>query len=80
VPKSNPATSEIPNLYKRQAVHLLLYGFMTGVQWSVPSITKRESAQAFLKRYDLEEQYSIDDLLNTYNRIHKDFIDAQKTK
>jgi hypothetical protein len=81
VPKENPTTKEIPNLYKRQAIHLLLYGFISGVQWTMPSLTKKEAAEMFLKRFTIaKDDISIEDIITTYNRIHKDAINAEREK
>ena len=75
--KDNGVTNEIEKIYKRQAFHLLLYGFVQGVQWSTPSITRTEAITAFFKRFKIFN-YSINDALVTYNRVNADIIEAEK--
>lgn len=80
MPKGNAVTKDIENLYKRQTIHLLLYGFMTGVQWALPNTNRKEAAQAFLHKYNLMDNYSVEDILTTYHRINTDLINASKEK
>ncbi len=75
--KGNDITNEIEKLYRRQAFHLLLYGFVQGVQWSTPSITRSEAIHAFLKRFKIFK-YSQADATTTYVRIDKDMREAEK--
>lgn len=78
MPKDNPITREIPNLYKKQALHLVIYGFMTGVQWSLPSLTKKEAAEMFLKRFKYED-LNVSDIITSYDRTHKEALNAEKS-
>lgn len=81
VPKTNPVLNEISNLYKRNTFHILLYGFISGVQWSLPSLTKKEAAEMFLKRFSIAEgTLDTQTILTTYDRIHLDVIDAEREK
>lgn len=71
--------SEIPALFKRNTFHLLLYGFITGVQHSLPSVTKEEAAQMFLKRFKITpDAYDTQTIVTTYNRINKEIIEVEK--
>ncbi len=79
MPAPNKAESEIPKLYRRSAFHLMFYGFVNGVIWTTPSISKVEAINAFIKRFKLTDEYSPIDLNSTYSRIEDDFNNAQKT-
>ena len=74
----NKAEKEIPKIYKRSAFHLLFHGFVNGVIWTTPSISKTEAINAFIKRYKLDDEYSPSDLHSTYCRIEEDFNNSQK--
>ena len=80
MPAPNKIEKEIPKLYRRSAFQLLFYGFVNGVIWSTPSISKAEAINAFIKRFKITEEYLPEDLHSTYYRIEKDFNDSQKTK
>lgn len=71
---------EIDKFYKRNTFHQLLHGFITGVQTTAPSITKKEAATMFLIRYKLFDDYSVEYAILTYDRINKDLIDAERSK
>jgi hypothetical protein len=75
--KGNEITNEIERIYRRQAFHLLLYGFVQGVQWSTPSVTRGEAIQAFLKRFKIFN-YSQSDAMTTYSRVDEDMRHAEK--
>jgi len=79
MPSPNKIEREIPMLYRRNTFHLLFYGFVNGVIWTTPSISKAEAINAFVKRFKLDGEYLHDDLHSTYYRIEKDFKDSQKT-
>ena len=80
MPAPNKPEKEIPMLYRRNTFHLLFYGFVNGVIWTTPSISKAEAINAFIKRFNLTDDYAPNELNSTYTRIEKDFNDSQKTK
>lgn len=80
MPAPNKVETEIPKLYRRSAFHQLFYGFVNGVLWTTPSISKTEAIRAFIKRFKINDEYLAEDLNATYCRIEKDFNDSQKTK
>lgn len=77
--KENPALKEIPNIYKNQALHLLIYAFITGVQHALPSITKKEAACMFLKRFDVDPNYDVKSIVTAFDRTRQDAMDNEKT-
>ncbi len=80
MPSANKVETEIPKLYRRSAFNLLFYGFVNGVLWTTPSISRAEAINAFIKRFKITDEYSPSDLNSTFSRIESDFNDAQKTK
>lgn len=80
MPKENKIETEIPKLYRRSAFHLLFHGFVNGVLWTTPSISREEAINAFIIRFKLTDDYSSYELQSTYGRIEKDFNDSQRKK
>jgi hypothetical protein len=80
MPAPNKIEQEIPRLYRRSAFHLLFYGFVNGVIWTTPSISRAEAINAFIKRFKIGDDYLPEDLHSTYCRIDNDFNESQKTK
>lgn len=80
MPAPNKIESEIPKLYRRSTFHLLFYGFVNGVIWSTPSISRAEAINAFIKRFKIGDDYLHEDLQSTYCRIEADFNESQKKK
>lgn len=76
--KDNPALNEIPNLYKKQALHLIIYGFITGVQTALPSITRKEAAEMYLKRFRIKELDSRH-VERIHERLNADALDLERT-
>ena len=74
MPKENPLTTEIHSLYKRQAVHTLIYGFIQGVQWSLPSVSKKEAAEAFIKRFAGHTDYDAKQVILIYDEVNRDIL------
>lgn len=80
MPKPNKIECEIERLYRRSAFHHMFFGFVNGVIWTTPSISRAEAIRAFIKRFNIDNDYDQEDLQATYCRIEKDFNDSQKTK
>ncbi len=73
MPKPNKIECEIERLYRRSAFHHMFFGFVNGVIWTTPSISRLEAINAFIKRFNLTDEYSPEDLNSTYVRIEADF-------
>jgi hypothetical protein len=65
----------------RSTLDMLLYGFIDGAKRMQPSITLKEAAHAFTIRYNIDDNlYSVEDIVTTYHRINKDYLNAQRRK
>lgn len=67
----------IPKLYKRQSLDLLMFGFVMGMQTALPSLSLRDCIVMFKKCHNLSE----DDLPYSgarvsYYRMLKEFKDV----
>lgn len=77
--KPNPLTTEVPKLYQRGAVHLLIYGFMNGVQWAQPGISKKEAAEAFIKRFaPVLDNYGPNEVTAIYDQLNQELRDHER--
>jgi len=73
---------EIPNFYRREVMHVMIFTFVDTYKLLFPSVTIQEAAGAFMKRYKVDEElYSLDTVVNVYGRVNEDLRDAErKTK
>lgn len=71
----------LPYWYQRQTYDIAMFAFIDAYTFSQPSVTLREASDAFLKRYGISEDlHDVDSIMTSYQRIKKDFYDAQKTE
>jgi hypothetical protein len=64
----------LPRLYKRQAIDLLMFGFVTGMRSALPMVTLDDSLSYFMQKHNLsEEEYSYSGARSTYYRMEKEF-------
>jgi hypothetical protein len=71
----------IPALYRREAMHLLIYSFVDCYRMLYPSVTIQEASEAFCRRYDiLEDNYKATSVAAIYNKVMEDLEDAVKRK
>lgn len=77
--KEKPFENKIPAFYKKNAVDLMMFGFVRGVKHTLPSMD-RDSAtnrcvESFLKEFGLtEDDYPIESAMRTHTRITEDFL------
>lgn len=64
---------DIPKLYRRTALDLIMYGYVRGVKRALPSMTIEKSLLLFQKENHLsEDQYPIRSARITYQRMQKE--------
>jgi hypothetical protein len=67
----------MPKLYKRQALDLMMFGFVNGMQSALPSMSLKNCLVYFQKRHNLsEDDYNLDSARITYYRMQKDFKES----
>ena len=80
MPKETNIESSIPTLYKRNALSLLMFGFVNGVRATLHTITIKEAVYMFMEAYGLNhDDYNSDSALVIYNRMQKDLVNVKKT-
>lgn len=78
--KEKPFENKILAFYKKNAIDLVMFGYVTGCQDTLPSLKTNRCVERFLKKFDLnEDDYSIESALRTYTRILKDYWTSKKT-
>jgi len=77
IKNTNKLSSGIPKLYKRQALDLLMFGFVQGMFAAMPSLSLKDCLIMFMRRYKLsEDDYHYDSARVTYDRMNKEFFDC----
>ena len=66
-------------IHRKSNLDIMIYSFIGGQRFAVPSISVEESAKAFLKynRID-EDELSIDTITRSFFRTQKELFDEQK--
>ena len=66
---------DVPSLYRKQALDLIMFGFVHGVQTAMPSVSAREAIKIFAEKNDLEEgDFPIESAQTAFFRMRTDFI------
>lgn len=69
----------IPNLYRREVLHVMIFTFIDTYKFVHPSVTLEEAAQAFMKRHKVnEDEYGMNTIVHTYLRVQKDLHDSER--
>lgn len=70
--KEKPLHASIPNIYKRCAEDLLMYGYVAGMQRALPSVSLKKCIEMYMKDFNLEEDdYPQESARRTFSRIRK---------
>lgn len=80
MPKELPYLEEfIPHLYKRKTIDIMVFVFIDTYQFVHPSVTIKDAALAFLKRYKISEDlFCLKSITQSYERTKKDYYDAER--
>lgn len=70
----------IKKLHKRRFDEAMLYGYVQALILNLPTISINKAIQNFTLKYKItDDDANTNTLLQTYNRINKEFLEAQKT-
>ena len=78
MPAKTDFLKDLPEFYKHQIYHAVLFGFIRCWKRIYPSATTIEIAGAFKKEFPSAEPLDIMALIITYSRTNKDFFNAEK--
>lgn len=80
MPKTTQLLSKVQKLYRRQAIDLLLLGYVQGCTDTVETFTEKMAIGLFRKRLGItEDEYTTDTMLTTLQRMRKEYMDINKT-
>lgn len=70
----------IPKLYRRQALDLMLFGFIEGMKAALPSLPTNKCLEMFQYKYGLsEDELPLMSAWQTYNRMTEEYADTQRS-
>lgn len=56
--------------YRRQAIHMLMFGFVRGLRAGLPSMSIKDCVIHFMNHHDIQEDdISVDSLCKEYSRM-----------
>lgn len=71
--KETPIEQTIPRLYKRNALYLLMFGYIRGCRDTLHTMTIEHAIRAFMSDMELEEDdFNFESAKCTYFRMCKD--------
>lgn len=75
MPKTTGIELKIPAIYRRSALNLMMFGYVTGVRATLHTVSMRDAMFMFMESFDLEdEDFNVASGLTTYNRMQKEFL------
>jgi hypothetical protein len=67
----------VPKLYRRNALDLMMFGFIEGVKTAMPTLTIQQCIILFNKKINTpNEDYSIEVDRNKYNRMKNEYYES----
>ena len=80
MPKQILIEKAIPNLYKKSALNLLMFGYVRGVTTTIHTISIEQAIMMFMEDFHLDiDEYNLKSAMTTYNRTQKDLITLKKS-
>jgi hypothetical protein len=74
VSKEKPFENKIPAFYKKNAIDLILFGYVIGMRRGLPAVKISKSIELFLDDFGLQEDYPMDSAIRTHTRVTEDFL------
>jgi hypothetical protein len=62
----------VKKLYRRTAVHQLMFAYVLGMTDTMPSITQKTAINEFKRRFNIED-FNTESLLTEFNRMLKEY-------
>jgi hypothetical protein len=77
--KNQYLDSVIPKYYRMQTLDTMCFVFIDTYRFLFPSVTLLEAAEAFQKRYNIDEDlHSAKSLVQTHQRVNQHLFDAER--
>jgi hypothetical protein len=79
--KNKYIENNIPALYRRTILDVMIYTFIDAVKHTIPGISVDEAALAFSKKYKIDEdEMTLTSITRVYYRIQKELFEDERTK
>jgi hypothetical protein len=79
--KEKPFENKIQAFYKKNAIDLVMFGYVLGMRRGLPAVNINKSIELFLDEFGLsEDDYPLRSAIVTYERILKDYWTSKKSK
>lgn len=80
MPKKKKYYVNLPKLILYEALDLLMFSYIMGMQRGMPSATLKKCMELFIDDYNLnEDNYPMEQALQTWYRMHKMYVVFRKT-
>ena len=75
MPKWNKLEKQIPNIYRRFGIDLMLYVYVQCMTKHLPGVPLKEAVEWFMKDYELEEDdFGEETARAKYHRLRKELL------
>lgn len=79
MPKPSEIEKQIPELFRANALNLMLFGYVRGVKSALHTLTISQAVDMFMKEYGLtDDNYNRESAITSYNRMQNKFINFLK--
>lgn len=66
---------DVPTLYRKQALDLIMYGFVNGIMTGLPSMDASEAIRIFIERNKFnQDDFPFESAQTTFYRMRTEFI------
>jgi len=73
--------TNIPKIYKRRTIDLIMYGFVSGMKSAMPSMSTRDCLRMFYNKCKLtEDDYAMETARVIYHVMEKEYIEKGENK
>jgi hypothetical protein len=74
VSKEKPFENRLPAFIKKNAIDIMLFGYVCGMRRGLPAVNINKSIELYLDDFGLQEDYPFESAQRTYTRIAEDFL------
>lgn len=80
-PKRKKIFLDVPRLYQRQSLDLIMFGYVNGIRKAMPSVTIKECIVYFAEDNGFsEDDFPLETACITFSRMQKEYYESQQTR
>lgn len=75
-------SAHLTSYIRRDALDKTMFGFVTGLRWGLPNVSKEQAIGIFFKHYGFADSTStpnIESEVTRYNRMMKEYLKEQRS-